>query len=128
MTTEPIVGRVYTVNRAGAQVQATCKAVTQFQAQVELDTEDEPIWLPHSAIGDEVEITADPDGEPTPLQLLLSATSMLTHAINLLMVQAQRECEYSCPKCGSVNLCSSTAPTLNNHTCVDCGHKWEDVP
>ena len=83
MITTPDVGKTYLVERHGDTVLALVKATTNFQARVEIDGEEDLIWIPLSSIiGEPVIHDNTQDAEEQPLlALLVNAQALIEQAI-----------------------------------------------
>ena len=83
------IGKTYWIDRHGEQVPALVKAMTKFQAQVELDTEDDPIWIQLNALGEEV--VREPVQEEPIMNLLANAHALIERAMFQIMNQGTCE-------------------------------------
>ena len=83
MITAPDIGKTYIVERHGDTVLALVKATTNFQARVEIDGEEDLIWIPLSSIiGEPVIHDNTQDAEEQPLlALLVNAQALIEQAI-----------------------------------------------
>ena len=80
MITAPDIGKTYIVERHGDTVLALVKATTNFQARVEIDGEEDLIWIPLSTIGEPVTPDDIPEEQPL-LALLVNAQALIEQAI-----------------------------------------------
>ena len=81
-------GKTYMISRSGRDVPGTCLDMTKFQVRVQLDDDDDPVWIPYSAVGEEI-IEEAPADAPALLSLLVNAHALIERAIMSVMTEIE---------------------------------------